>query len=122
MAVLLQLVDAHKSYGHQTLLDGAEVTLTDEHKVGFIGRNGAGKSTLCRVLLGDEELDKGEVVRHPKLRLGYLRQHDPFHPGETVLEFLMRDSVQPDWRCGEVAGRFELKGVAGAAEVHELDD
>ncbi len=110
MAVLLQLLDAYKSYGHQVLLDGAEVTLTDAHKVGFIGRNGAGKSTLCRILLGDEELERGEVVRHPKLRIGYLRQHDPFLPGETVLEFLMRDSGQPDWRCGEVAGRFELKG------------
>jgi ATP-binding cassette, subfamily F, member 3 len=120
MAVLLQLVDAHKSYGHQTLLDGAEVTLTDAHKVGFIGRNGAGKSTLCRVLLGDEELDKGEVVRHPKLRLGYLRQHDPFHPGETVLEFLMRDSEQADWRCGEVAGRFELKGPLLDGPIQKL--
>src|SRR5262249_42323988 len=76
-----------------------------------IGRNGAGKSTLLRVLLGEEELDKGEIVCHPKLRLGYLRQHDPFLPGETVLEFLMRDSGQPDWKCGEVAGRFELKGA-----------
>ena len=110
MAVLLQVVDAHKSYGHQVLLDGAEVTLTDVHKVGFIGRNGAGKSTLIRVILGEEELEKGEIVRHPKLRLGYLRQHDPFLPGETVLDFLMRDSEQPDWRCGEVAGQFELKG------------
>src|ERR1700692_2921383 len=106
MAVLLQLVDAHKSYGHQTLLDGAEVTLTDAHKIGFIGRNGAGKSTLCRILLGDEELDAGEVVRSRKLRIGYLRQHDPFLAGETVREFLMRDSGQPDWRCGEVAWEF----------------
>jgi ATP-binding cassette subfamily F protein 3 len=109
MAVLLQLLDAHKSYGHQVLLDGAEGTITDEHKVGFVGRNGAGKSTVCRILLGEEELDRGEVVRHPRLRLGYLRQHDPFLPGETVLDFLMRDSGQPDWRCGEVAGSFEIK-------------
>src|SRR5881392_3171700 len=111
MTVLLQLVDAHKRYGHQVLLDGAEVNLTDDHKVGFVGRNGAGKSTLCRVLLGEEELDAGEVVRHPRLRLGYLRQHDPFEPGETVLNFLMRDTGQPDWKCGEVAGQFELKGA-----------
>jgi len=27
-----------------------------------------------------------------------------------VLEFLMRDSGQPDWRAGEVAGQFEIKG------------
>jgi ATP-binding cassette subfamily F protein 3 len=109
MGVLLQFKDIHKSYGDQVLLDGAEATITDDAKIGFVGRNGAGKSTLLRVLMGEEELDAGEVVRHPRLRLGYLRQHDPFQPGETALAFLMRDSGQPDWKCGEVAGQFELK-------------
>jgi ATP-binding cassette subfamily F protein 3 len=111
MATLLQVTNAHKSYGDQILLDGADATISDNVKVGFIGRNGAGKSTLLRVLLGEEELDGGEVFRHPGLRLGYLRQHDPFLPGETALGFLMRDSEQPDWRCGEVAGQFEIKGA-----------
>ncbi|VTR96795.1 abc transporter atp-binding protein : ABC transporter related protein OS=Planctomyces limnophilus (strain ATCC 43296 / DSM 3776 / IFAM 1008 / 290) GN=Plim_1648 PE=3 SV=1: ABC_tran: ABC_tran_2: ABC_tran [Gemmata massiliana] len=111
MGILFQVTDAHKSYGDQILLDGADATISDNTKVGFIGRNGAGKSTLLRVLLGEEELDSGEVVRSPNLRLGYLRQHDPFLPGETALEYLMRDSEQPDWKCGEVAGQFELKGA-----------
>src|SRR5947208_6780039 len=111
MAVLLQITKAFKSYGDQVLLDGAEATLTDNAKVGFVGPNGAGKSTLLRVLLGEEELDGGEVVRHPNLRIGYLRQHDPFLPGESALDFLMRDSGQPNWKCGEVAGQFELKGA-----------
>ncbi len=110
MAVLLQIKNASKSYGDQVLLDNAEATIIDDVKVGFVGRNGAGKSTLLKVLLGEEELDKGEVIRHPKLRIGYLRQHDPFLPNESALEFLMRDSGQPDWKCGEVAGEFELKG------------
>src|ERR1700722_12188228 len=110
MASLLQITKAHKSYGDQVLLDGAEATISDNVKVGFVGRNGAGKSTLLRIFLGEEELDSGEVLRHPSLRLGYLRQHDPFLPGETTHEFLMRDSGQPDWKCGEVAGQFELKG------------
>src|SRR3954470_22671569 len=111
MASLFQITNAHKSYGDQVLLDGADATLSDNVKVGFVGRNGAGKSTLLRVLLGEEELDSGQVVRHPGLRLGYLRQHDPFLPGETALAFLMRDSGEPDWKCGEVAGQFELKGA-----------
>ena len=76
MATLFQITNAHKRYGDQVLLDGADATLGDSTKVGFVGRNGAGKSTLLRVLLGEEELDGGEVVRHPALRLGYLRQHD----------------------------------------------
>src|ERR1044072_9436655 len=108
MAVLLQIKNAFKSYGDPVLLENAEATLTDHVKVGFVGRTGAGKSTLLRVLLGEEELDRGEIIRHPKLRLGYLRQHDPFLPGETSLQFLMRDSGQPDWKCGGVAGEFEL--------------
>ena len=111
MASLIQITKASKSYGDQVLLDRADATLSDNVKVGFVGRNGAGKSTLLRVILGEEELDSGEVVLHPTLRLGYLRQHDPFLPNETALEFLMRDSEQPDWRCGEVAGQFEIKGA-----------
>jgi ATP-binding cassette subfamily F protein 3 len=120
MASLFQITDAHKSYGDQVLLDGADATISDNTKVGFIGRNGAGKSTLLRILLGEEELDSGEVIRHPGLRLGYLRQHDPFLPGETALEFLMRDSEQPDWKCGEVAGQFELKGAYLEGPVAKL--
>ena len=120
MAVLLQLKNATKSYGNQVLLDDAEFTLVDDVKVGFVGRNGAGKSTLLRILLGEEELERGEVICHPKLRLGYLRQHDPFHPGETVLDFLMRDSEQPDWKCGEVAGQFELKSELLEGPVAKL--
>jgi ATP-binding cassette, subfamily F, member 3 len=111
MASLLQITKACKSYGDQMLLDDAEATLSDNLKVGFIGRNGAGKSTLLRILLGEEELDSGEIVRHPGLRLGYLRQHDPFLPEESALDYLKRDSGEPDWKCGEVAGQFELKGA-----------
>ncbi|MFN5897854.1 MAG: ATP-binding cassette domain-containing protein, partial [Planctomyces sp.] len=107
MSVLLQLTDAVKSYGDQMLLDEASVTLYENVKVGFVGRNGAGKSTLLRVLLGDEELDSGRVSRSPNLRVGYLRQHDPFQADESAMDFLMRDSGQPDWKCGEVAAEFE---------------
>jgi ATP-binding cassette subfamily F protein 3 len=120
MAVLLQITQASKHYGDQILLDEAEATITDDVKVGLVGRNGAGKSTLLRILLGEEELDAGEVVRHPNLRLGYLRQHDPFLPEETALEYLLRDSGQPDWRCGEVAGQFELKGAYLSGPIKQL--
>ncbi|MFM7250878.1 MAG: ABC-F family ATP-binding cassette domain-containing protein [Planctomycetaceae bacterium] len=120
MAVLLDIRNASKRYGEQVLLDDTSATLTDEGKIGFVGRNGAGKSTLLKIILGEEELDSGEIVRHPSLRIGYLRQHDPFLPGETALAFLMRDSGRPDWKCGEVAGRFEIKSARLDGPVAEL--
>jgi len=111
MGVLLQVRGAEKSYGDQRLLDDASTSLNDNIKVGFVGRNGAGKSTLLRVLMGEEELDRGEIIRSSQLRIGYLQQHDTFFPEESALDFLMRDSGQPDWKCGEVAAEFELKGL-----------
>ncbi len=120
MAILLQIKSACKGYGEQILLDEADASISDNVKVGFIGRNGAGKSTLLRILLGEEELDNGEVIRHPNLRLGYLRQHDPFVKGETAMDFLQRESGQPSWKCGEVAGQFELKGVYLDGPIAEL--
>ncbi len=120
MPVVLQLVDAHKRYGEQALLDGASCALADDQKVGLIGRNGSGKSTLCRILLDEEELDGGEVVRGRSLRLGYVRQHDPFLPGESIREFLIRDSGQPEWRCGEVAWEFQFPDAVLDRPVREL--
>ncbi|MEM7457501.1 MAG: ABC-F family ATP-binding cassette domain-containing protein [Planctomycetota bacterium] len=120
MAVLIQLKNAHKRYGDQTLLEGAEVSIVSDTKVGFVGRNGAGKSTVLRVLLGEEELDAGDIQKHPSLRVGYIRQHDPFVAGESAMDFLIRDSQAPEWKCGEVAGRFELKGDYLYGPVSEL--
>jgi len=120
MTTLLEIRDAEKHYGEKILLDEATVAISDQFKVGLVGRNGSGKSTLCRIVLGEEELDAGQVIRHPRLRLGYLRQHDPFHEGETVLDFLQRDSGEPDWRCGQVAGEFAIRGEMLEHPVDQL--
>src|SRR3954463_2560695 len=120
MPVVLQLVDALKRYGEQALLDRTSCALADDQKVGLIGRNGAGKSTFCRILLGEEELDAGEIARGRQLRLGYLPQHDPFQGEENGREFLMRDSGQPDWRCGEVAWQFQFPDAMVDRPVREL--
>ena len=109
MPAILQLKNIHKSFGPHVIFDEANATLNSEQKAGFIGRNGAGKSTLCKIIIGQESADAGEVIQSADLRLSYLEQHDPFTPDETVLEFLMRHTGKEAWRCGEVAGRFQLK-------------
>jgi len=120
MSVLLEIRDAHKRYGNRVLLDGASAVIHESHKVGMVGRNGTGKSTLCRILLGEEELDAGEVVLHRRLRLGYLRQHDPFESGETVLAYMMREGGVPDWQAAEVAAQFAIDHEMIERPVEEL--
>ncbi len=108
MAIVLQVKDALKRYGGVRLLDNASFSMTDSQKVGLIGRNGCGKTTLCRAIIGEDELETGDIIKARDLRLGYLRQDNPFLPGETVIEFLQRDTGSPDWRCGEIAWQFEI--------------
>ena len=109
MPALLQIKNMTKQFGPRMLFDEANVTLDSQKKTGFIGRNGAGKSTLCKIIIGQDTADSGEVIHSADLRLSYLEQHDPFTPEETVLEFLIRHTSEEAWRCGEVAGRFQLK-------------
>src|SRR3989344_2682955 len=118
--VLLQLNDIHKSYGAQIVLDGAGASFMENQKVGVIGRNGAGKSTLCKIITGHEEADAGDIVKSQNLRLSYLEQHDPYTLDETVMAFLTRYTGKEEWRCGEVAGQFQLKNKILSAPIGEL--
>jgi ATP-binding cassette, subfamily F, member 3 len=118
--IFFQISDLHKHYGTTPILDGASVAIMDDHRIGIIGRNGAGKSTLCRIILGEEQSDGGTISMHADLRLSYLEQKDPFRDGETVVDYLMRYSGCPDWRCGQLAGRFMLKNDLLAREVRTL--
>ena len=120
MPAIVQLKDIRKSFGPRVIFDDANATLTTDQKAGFIGRNGAGKSTLCKIIIGQDTADSGEVIQSADLRLSYLEQQDPFTPEETVLDFLMRHTGQEAWRCGEVAGRFQLKHEWLEARVHSL--
>ena len=110
MSVLLQVHQVSKHYGARVILEDATTSFSRHQKIGMIGRNGAGKSTLCRIITGEEEMDSGHITRNAELRLSYLEQHDSFTAEETVIEFLARKSGKEEWQCGEVAGRFQLKG------------
>src|ERR1700752_1550846 len=51
--------------------------LLDDARTALVGENGAGKSTLLKCLLGELELNRGQVVRSRGLRLGSVPQELP---------------------------------------------
>ena len=74
----------------------------------MIGRNGAGKSTLCRIILGVEEADAGRVSIARGASIGFLRQDDPFHDGESAADYLARAGGRPAWAAARMAARFNV--------------
>ncbi len=108
MKTLLQLTNIHKAYGAQIIFDSLSLTISDNQKIGVIGRNGAGKTTLCRIITDEETPDDGIVHKSKHFRLAYLQQHDPYELDESIISFLIRYSQREQWQCAKLAVRFQL--------------
>lgn len=73
-------------FGGYTLFDDVSVMISDQDKIGLVGRNGAGKSTLLKIIAKQEEPTEGEVVISSDWKVGYLPQTMRVSDGKTVLE------------------------------------
>ena len=74
---LIKIEKAYLSYGLQVLLDQVDLVVEKGHRLCLIGRNGAGKSSLLKVIAGDVDLDKGEVILQSGIRIARLEQDLP---------------------------------------------
>jgi zinc transport system ATP-binding protein len=98
--------------GRLTILNDVSLAVHRGEIVVLIGPNGSGKTTLLKALLGLIRV-KGEIVRSPGLKIGYVPQQftpDPSLP-MTVHRFL-------DLFAGHDAGWAALQRV-GIAEAHD---
>lgn len=78
-------------YGHRTLFDSLDLTVSPGDVVGVVGANGAGKSTLLRLLGGIDEPQAGTVSLAPSdAFVGWLPQEHERVDGETVAEYIAR--------------------------------
>ena len=68
------------------LFSDVNLKLTDNNCYGIIGANGAGKSTFLKVLSGDLEPTKGEVIIPENTRLSVLKQDHFAFDSYTVLD------------------------------------
>jgi len=94
--MLLEIEDAHKSFGEHRALDGARLQLDAGEKLALLGPNGAGKTTLVRTTSGRVRLDRGTVslagralqVGDPRLELGIVPQEIALYPELSASENL----------------------------------
>lgn len=71
---VLTVSELCKSFGERTLFSDVDLSLRKGESVAILGDNGAGKTTFLKILLGDEEADRGRVRWGANVRCAYLPQ------------------------------------------------
>lgn len=74
---LLQLKNISVSFGGAPVLDGADLIIKANERIGLVGRNGAGKSTLLKLIQGRIDAEGGDYLPQQGLKIGKLIQEVP---------------------------------------------
>jgi ATP-binding cassette subfamily F protein 3 len=84
--ILVTASHIHKSYGTETILRDATLTVQERERVALVGPNGAGKSTLLKIIAGEIPPDEGDIHIAKEATVGYLAQHADVPSSRTVYE------------------------------------
>ena len=120
-------------YGAKLLFEDVSVTFTSGRRYGLTGPNGSGKSTFMKVLTGEIDAQKGNIVR-PK-KIGVLSQDqyafDAFRVIDTVimgnkplwaaLEERERIYEKPEMTDEDGSRLGELEGIVGEEDGYEAE-
>ena len=77
------------AYGGFTLLDDINFHISENDKIGLVGKNGAGKSTVLKLICGLQSPTSGKVAVPSGIRIGYLPQIMEHHTGKSVIDETM---------------------------------
>ena len=77
------------AYGGFTLLDNINFHISENDKIGLVGKNGAGKSTILKLICGLQSPTSGKVAVPSGIRIGYLPQIMEHHKGKSVIDETM---------------------------------
>ncbi|AIT60710.1 ABC-F family ATP-binding cassette domain-containing protein [Corynebacterium doosanense] len=117
MTATLVARDLAGGFGHRTLFESLDLTVTTGDVIGVVGANGAGKSTLLSLLAGAATPLVGSVSLSPAdAFVGWLPQEHERVDGESVADYIAR-------RTGCTEATTEMEETAGhLGTSREADD
>jgi len=129
------------AYGKRIIFQDVNIKFTPGNCYGLIGANGAGKSTFLKILAGQLEPDRGEIIKGPRQRIAVLNQDQFAFDEHTVFNSVIMgheklykvmaererlyskaDFTEEDGiRSGELEAKFgEMNGYEAEAEAAVL--
>jgi phospholipid/cholesterol/gamma-HCH transport system ATP-binding protein len=72
---MIELIDVHKRFGKQTVLDGVNLNVLEGETMALLGPSGTGKSVLLKHIIGLIHPDSGTIIVDEK-NVGQLKRHE----------------------------------------------
>jgi phospholipid/cholesterol/gamma-HCH transport system ATP-binding protein len=72
---MIELIDVHKSFGKQMVLDGVNLNVLEGETMALLGPSGTGKSVLLKHIIGLIHPDSGTIIVDEK-NVGRLKRHE----------------------------------------------
>ena len=76
-------------FGGRVLFENVNIKFTQGNCYGLIGANGSGKSTFLKILSGELEPTKGEVLTGNKVRISTLKQDQNLYASNKVIDVVI---------------------------------
>jgi ATPase subunit of ABC transporter with duplicated ATPase domains len=111
-------------FNTRVLFDNVNIEFKDDNCYGIIGANGAGKSTFLKILSGEIESTKGEVILGKNERLSTLKQnHNEFDDYQVLETVIMGDtklySIMKEKEALYMKPDFSMEDGMKVAELEE---
>lgn len=84
----IQLKDVTKKFAGDPVFKHLSLSITEQSRIGLVGRNGCGKSTILKLIMGIYEPEAGMVTKDPGVRVNHLTQEPCTNPDWSVEEEL----------------------------------
>jgi ATP-binding cassette subfamily F protein 3 len=87
---VLETKNLAKSFGPSLdLFSDLNILIRHGERVGLVGPNGVGKSVIMKIVLGQIEPDRGEVIIGPSVDVGYYaQQHETLDRSQTLIDVI----------------------------------
>jgi len=94
---LVNVEQVSKAFDINSLLTRVSIGISENDRIGIVGRNGGGKSTLVKILAGLIQPDSGKVSRSNSTIFGMLNQVDFLDPKTKVGEYVLEGFKEHEW-------------------------
>ncbi|MBQ3600820.1 MAG: ABC-F family ATP-binding cassette domain-containing protein [Lachnospiraceae bacterium] len=122
----IELENICKAYGDKLLIKDFSYIFLKQDRIGIVGGNGIGKSTLLKMIVGDENVDRGIITIGPTVKIGYFSQEcESMNPKQKVISYIKDVAEYVETEDGSVSAsqmleRFLFSGSMQYAPIEKL--